>query len=121
MQLLEHMSQFNPIYKPRFIFILWHVHPLLRNGGEISNYIAAGTRQLRVNSNRRTVFSARSVPRCYKKGKLVRSYWVGWLDGELENCWGSVIVTYCCEKLVVEEPLPSNGSEDVTVRTSVCA
>jgi hypothetical protein len=59
------------------------------------------------------------------------------LDGELENRCGSVVVSCCWEKLVAEagdssgthgrwenvsrwKPLPSNGSEDVTVETSMC-
>jgi hypothetical protein len=55
---------------------------------------------------------------------------------ELEVCWGSVVVSCCCEKLVLEagdssgtlreenvccwKLLPSNGSKDVTADTSVC-
>jgi hypothetical protein len=56
---------------------------------------------------------------------------------ELDNCWGSVVATCCCEKLVAEagdilgtqgkgnvrrwKTLPSNGSEeDVTMDTNMC-
>jgi hypothetical protein len=54
---------------------------------------------------------------------------------ELEDCWGSVIVSCCCEKLVGEagessgtqrkgnfllwKPLSSNDSEDVAMDTNV--
>jgi hypothetical protein len=57
------------------------------------------------------------------------------LVGELDNRWGSVVVSCCCQKLLTEtgessgtqrkgnvrrcKPLPSNGNEDVTVETSV--
>jgi hypothetical protein len=44
---------------------MWLVHLLPGNDHEISNYTTA------VNSNRGTVFSVRSVPRCYKQDKLV--------------------------------------------------
>jgi hypothetical protein len=50
--------------------ILWHVVPLLDNGRETSNYTTAVTRQHPVKSNRETVFSMRSVPRCCKHDKL---------------------------------------------------
>jgi hypothetical protein len=53
--------------------ILWHVDPLLRNDCEIRNYTTATARQRPFNSNRGTVFSVRSTPRCYKQDKLVRS------------------------------------------------
>jgi hypothetical protein len=39
-----------------------------------------------------------SMSRCYKQDKLMRSG----LVGELDNHWGSVVVSYCCEKLVAE-------------------
>jgi hypothetical protein len=53
--------------------------------------------------------------------------------GELDSHWGSVVVSCCCEKLVARdsswtqrkanvlrwEPLLSNGSEDLTVDTSL--
>jgi hypothetical protein len=55
---------------------------------------------------------------------------------EIDDCCGSVIVVCCCEKVVAEaedssgirrkenvcrwKPLLSNGSEDMTVDTSVC-
>jgi hypothetical protein len=54
----------------------------------------------------------------------------------LENSCGSVVVNCCCEKVVADvgdssgthrkrdfrrwKPLPSNGSEDMTVDTLVC-
>jgi hypothetical protein len=44
--------------------------PLLGNDREISNYTTAITMQRLVNSNRGIVFSARSVPRCYKQYNL---------------------------------------------------
>jgi hypothetical protein len=44
--------------------ILWHEDPLLGNEHEIRNYITV------VISNRRTLFSVRSVPRYHKQGKL---------------------------------------------------
>jgi hypothetical protein len=53
----------------------------------------------------------------------------------LDNRWGSIVVSCCCEKLVPEaggssetqkkgnvrrwKPLPSSGSEDVTVDTNM--
>jgi hypothetical protein len=65
------------------------------------------------------VFSVRSVPRCYNQDKLVESV------GELDNRWGSAVVSGGCEELVVEagdslraqrkgnvrcwKPLQSNG------------
>jgi hypothetical protein len=68
------------------------------------------------------------VPKCYKQEKLAVC--------QSENCYGSVVVSCFCEKLVVDagdssgtqrkenvrcwKPVPSNGSEDVTVATSVC-
>jgi hypothetical protein len=86
--------------------------------------------------NRGTVFSTRSVPRCYKHNKLGVSVFsgesVGGQVSELENCW-------CCRcELLLSamarassgtqrkrnvrrwRPLPSNGREDVTVDTSMC-
>jgi hypothetical protein len=60
---------------------------------------------------------------------------VGELRSEIEDCCSSVM-SYCCEKLVVEavdslgtqrkgnvrrwKPLANNDSEDVTVDTGVC-
>jgi hypothetical protein len=71
------------------------------------------------------------VPTCYKQDK----WGVSELVTELEDCWGSVVVSCCCEKLLSEvwdslgtqrkgnvrhsKPLPSNGSEYMTVDTSV--
>jgi hypothetical protein len=52
------------------VITMWHVVLLLGNDREISNYTTTITRQRPVNSNRGTVFSVRSVPRCYKKNKL---------------------------------------------------
>jgi hypothetical protein len=52
------------------LYILWHVDALLGNDRKISNYITAVTRQRPVNNNRGTVFSLRSMPRCYKQDKL---------------------------------------------------
>jgi hypothetical protein len=47
------------------------------------------------------VFSVRPDPRCYKQDKLgVRVNED--LVRELENSWGSVIVSCCCGKLVAE-------------------
>jgi uncharacterized protein HemY len=40
---------------------------LLGNNHETSNYTTAITRQRTINSNRGTVFSVQSVPRCYKQ------------------------------------------------------
>jgi hypothetical protein len=56
--------------------LLWHVEPLLGNHREMSSCKTAVTRQRPVNSNKGTVFSVRSVPRCYKQGKSVRRWWV---------------------------------------------
>jgi hypothetical protein len=53
------------------------------------------TRQWPVN-NRGTVFSVRFVARCYEQDKLVSGV------SELDTCWGSVVVSCCCEKLVAE-------------------
>jgi hypothetical protein len=93
------------------------------------------------------MFSARSMPRCYKwdnLGAVVNSSLSWWkslsevLVGELliylDNRWDSV-ASCCCKKLVVEgreiseiqrkgivrrwKPLPKIGSEDVTVDTSL--
>jgi hypothetical protein len=50
--------------------ILWHVDPLLGDDHEISNYTTAVTKQLPVNTNRKKVFSVRSVSRCFKQVKL---------------------------------------------------
>jgi hypothetical protein len=43
------------------------------------------------------VLSVQSVPRCYKQDQLV-----GELVSQLDNCWGSAVVSSCCEKLVAE-------------------
>jgi hypothetical protein len=50
------------------------------------------------------VFFTRSVPLCYKQGQLdvAVSQLVGKLVSESEDCWGSVVVTCCCEQLVAE-------------------
>jgi hypothetical protein len=48
------------------------------------------TRKQQLYSNRRTVFSVQSVPRCYKQGKLGTAE--SWLVSELDNRWGSVVV-----------------------------
>jgi hypothetical protein len=111
--------------------IIWHVEPLLANDREISNYTTAVTRQQPVNSNRGTVLSVRSVPGCYKKDELI-----GELVSYIKDCCSSVVVSCCCEKLLSEtrdssgtqrkgnvqlwKPIPSNGSADVTVDTSMC-
>jgi hypothetical protein len=99
----------NSLFADRLIpqcCILWHIDPLLGNDRKISNYTTTVTRHRTLNSNRGTVFSVRSVPRCYKQDKLVRSQFVCWLVGEsaseLENRCGSVVVSCCCEKLVAE-------------------
>jgi hypothetical protein len=39
-------------------------------GRSISNYTKAVTGQLKETGNRRSVFSAQSVPRCYKESRL---------------------------------------------------
>jgi hypothetical protein len=65
-----------------YIYILWHVDPLLGNDREIKNYVTAVTSQRPVKSNRRTVFSVRSVLRCYKQDKLGIEL-LSWLVGEL--------------------------------------
>jgi hypothetical protein len=57
--------------------ILWNVYALLGIDRDLSNYTTAVTRQRPVNSNRGTVFSVRSVPKCYKQGKLGVEL-VGW-------------------------------------------
>jgi hypothetical protein len=126
------------------IYIMWHVEKLLDNDREIGNYTTAVAKQrLRkqtyfhgMHCNRRTVFSTRSVPICYKEDKWWVSEWVresvGWRVSELEYCWCSVFVSCCCKKLVAEagdssgtqrmgnirrwKPLPSNGSEDIVTR-----
>jgi hypothetical protein len=110
-----------------------HVYPLLGNDRDISNYTTAVTMQRSVNNSRRTVISLRSVPRCYKQGKLI-----GESMTEIEDCCSSVVVSCCCEKVVVEagdssetqrngnvhlwKPLPNNGQWRVqkTENTSLC-
>jgi hypothetical protein len=127
---------------------LWHVDPFLGNDCKISSFTTAVARQWLSNNhvgiptdmNKQRVFSAWSVPRCYKQATSSSvSQWSGvgrWLS-EIDNCWRSVVVSRCCEKLVAEardslrtqrkgninywKPLPSNSSEDVTVDTSVRA
>lgn len=95
----------------------------------ISNYKMTVTRQWHVKSNRRTVISVWYLWRCYKRAKLAVS-WATRSLGLAENC------CRCCEKLVAEvrdssgtqskrnihlwKPLLNNGSEDVTVDTTVC-
>jgi hypothetical protein len=59
------------------VLILWHVDPLLGNDRVIGNYTTAITRRRPVNSKTGTVFSVRSLPRCYKQDKLMRSEVVG--------------------------------------------
>jgi hypothetical protein len=49
------------------------------------------------------VFSVQSMPRCHKQDKLVRSQLVGELVSELEDCWGSVVVSCRCLKMVAED------------------
>jgi hypothetical protein len=41
-----------------------------------------------LHCNRKTVFSVRSVPRCYKQDKIVRSQSVGWWVSELQSIRG---------------------------------
>jgi hypothetical protein len=67
------------------------------NNHKISSYSRAVTMHWSVNSNRRKLFSVRSVPRCYKQDKLV-----GELVSEIENCCSSVVVSCCCTELVAE-------------------
>jgi hypothetical protein len=50
---------------------VWNVDPFLGNDRERSRYTTAVTRQQAVNSNRGTLFSKLSVPRCYKQGQSV--------------------------------------------------
>jgi hypothetical protein len=52
--------------------VLWPVDPLLGNDREIRIYTTAVTKQRSVNKNRGTLFSERSVQRCYKQDQLVR-------------------------------------------------
>jgi hypothetical protein len=110
---------------------LWHLDPLLGKDRERKNWTTAVTRQRLVNCNWEAVYSVRSVQGFYKQGS--QSSWVSWLVSgwvsrsvsSSENCWGSVVVSCCCEKLVAEardssgtkwngntrrlKPLPSNG------------
>jgi hypothetical protein len=85
--------------------LLCSVAPLLGNDCEISKYVTASQRnmfpwqQLELQQWG-TVFSVRSMSRCYKRDKLGAA--VSQSVSELENCWGSVVVSYCCEKLVAE-------------------
>jgi hypothetical protein len=72
------------------VYILWRVNSMLGNDRETSNYTTAVTRQWPVNSNRGTVFSVRSLPRCYEQRQLVVAV------SELEDCCGSVVVSCCC-------------------------
>jgi hypothetical protein len=55
-----------------------------------------------LHSNRGMVISVRSVLRCYKQtvsdASSVESNGASWL----EDRWGSVLVSCCCEKLVAE-------------------
>jgi hypothetical protein len=53
------------------LYLLWYVDPLLGNDRDLSSYTTAVTRQQPVNSNRGTVFSVRSLPKCYKQVRLV--------------------------------------------------
>jgi hypothetical protein len=95
-QLIEHRNS------SKNIILLWHVDPLLSNDREIINYTTAVTRQRTINNNRETVFSVRSVPKCYKQDKLVErvsewvSEWVSQLVGEL------VLGFSCCELLLLK-------------------
>jgi hypothetical protein len=52
------------------------------------------------------VFSAWSVKRCYKQDKSV---------SELDNCWGSDVVSCCCEKLIAEAGDSLGTQKKVTV------
>jgi hypothetical protein len=61
---------FKPLKSENHLIILWHVVPLLGNDSETSKYTTAVTRQRPANSNRGTVSSVQSVPRCYKQDKL---------------------------------------------------
>jgi hypothetical protein len=74
---------------------MWRVDPLLGKGREINNYTKTVTRQRSVNSNRGTVFSVRSTPRCYKQEESV-SELVGELVSEFQNCCISVILSSYC-------------------------
>jgi hypothetical protein len=92
--------------------------PLLNNESASKHVSTAA-----ITLNGGTVFSARSVPRYYKQGHLAVAdgRWVS----KLQNCYGSVVVSCCCEKLVAEagessgtkgkgnvrrwRPPPSNG------------
>jgi hypothetical protein len=59
------------------LIILWHVDPLPGNDREISDYTTAPQTIIfprqQLNSNRGTVFSVRSVPRCSKQDKSLDS------------------------------------------------
>jgi hypothetical protein len=81
------------------------------------------------------MFSLRYVPDDISRRVrvLIRSLLV---SSQLEDCRGTVIISLCCEKPIAEagdtsgtqrngnvrrwQPLPTNGSEDVTMDTSVC-
>jgi hypothetical protein len=65
----------------------------------------------KLHCNRGTVFSFRSVPRCYKQDKLVSE-----MVGELKDCGSSVVVTCCCEKLVTEAGYQSGIQRKGNVR-----
>jgi hypothetical protein len=51
------------------IIILVHISPMLGNNCKINCKMVV-TRQQPINSNRETVFSVRSMLRCYKQDKL---------------------------------------------------
>jgi hypothetical protein len=53
-----------------FIFILWHVDPLLGNDRELNNYTTVVNRKRPINGNRGKVSYVRSVPRNYKQDEL---------------------------------------------------
>jgi hypothetical protein len=87
------------------------------------------TRTQQLHCSRGKLFSTRSVLRCYKQGQLAVA--VSWWASEWDNSGSTVVVSCYCEKLIAEagdssgtqrkgnvrrwKPLPSNGSEDVTV------
>jgi hypothetical protein len=74
--------------------ILWRVDPLLGNDRELSNYTGA------LNNNKGTVFSARSIPRCYKQElQLLCHESRGTRNQESPSWWGPAAIYW--NKLVI--------------------
>jgi hypothetical protein len=98
---------FTYVSSPKLLNILWHLDPLLGNDREISNYTTAVTRQQPVSSNRGTMFSVQSVPRCYRWGQLDVAV------GELVR---EPLEFSPCEKLVSEAWYRSGAQRNGNVR-----